>query len=246
MIKGIFLPLLILCFSSLSFAIDINMQDTFSYKVNPKSLAKSGKMDLSSLIMDEDSQNDSFLKRFDINKLFNLPNSLIVVSKYAAILKNKHPNHFDWDLVSSEQFHNSVYKDQTTRKLADNLIETNTAVKLFRISLTKIVSQTTVTLYDKDNQGPYWKRLSSLDSNLGEPSKILITEASEADYLLLGSSNVYLFYEYGSHTLLVGYQIAATKINDLGRIGTYMAKRKAKSEVKDSLEFRVENLRTVL
>ncbi|MFK7823291.1 MAG: hypothetical protein AB8G05_03985 [Oligoflexales bacterium] len=244
MIKNIFLPILILCFSSLSLAITVNTHDNFSYLINPKSLLNNNEMHLSSIILDDDNQNHGFLKHADINDFFDLPDSLIIASKYAAILKDKKPDKFHWELVTSESFHASIYKDQTARKLADDLVETTTAVRFFRISLTSITSQTTISLYDQDNKGSHWKNLSKLDSNLGEPSKILITEASKGDYLLLGSSNIYLFYEYGSHTLLVGYQIAATNINDLGRVGSYMAKKKAKSEVKDSLEFRVHNLRT--
>ena len=108
--------------SSMSFAIEVNMQDSFSYQVDQKSLLKNQEMDLSSFIVEKEHRKDSFLKRFDINNLFDLPDSLIVVSKYAAILKNKRPNHFNWSLVTSELFHESVYKDQTAHKLGDNLI----------------------------------------------------------------------------------------------------------------------------
>ena len=203
-------------------------------------------MHLSSMIIDKDNEDHLIVKRFDINDLIELPDSFIIASKYSAILNDKNPDNFHWDLVTSESFHASIYKDQIARKLADDLVETITAVKFLRISLTSITSQTTVSLYDKKNKGNHWNKLITLDSNLGEPNKILITEASKGDYLLLGSSNIYFFYEYGSHTLLVGYQIAATNINDLGRVGSYMAKKKARSEVKDSLEFRVHNFRSML
>lgn len=243
MLKPVLLSFVILCLPTISQAIDVNSRDDIGFEVDPQDLLVSKELDLANFIVDKKLKKSNIMKKLDIKNLLNLPDSLIVASKYAAILNYKKPEYFDWTLVSSENFHASLYKNQTTRKIADNLIETKTAVKFLNISWSHVISQTTSYLYDRSNKGRYWDQLSSLDAHLGEPSKILITEASRGNHLLLGSTNVYIFYDYSPHTVLVGYQIAATNLNDLGKVGTYMAKRKAKSEVKDSLEFRVENLR---
>lgn len=229
----LFINITSLCYSA-SHHDKVVYHDQLDFVIDKESLGD-GYIHYSTQIGEANKFKDNILQ-LDIAKRYNLPSSIMAISKIAVVVKNTGVDFFSDELLNNPQFWSDISQNQRTTKVSPGIFESYVDINFLKIHLSSIPQLMRVKVYSPENIEEQQKVLSKFDwPDDWEKIVYLDGEGMNKNGKLRGSTTLAAIVPFNhTDTLLVSYRLVAVNSSKLNIMLRNLARCYAHNIVSDA------------